>query len=140
MGYGQLDVINESVNHGTKPEVLLISQNEVGQIDDTPIGTGTAIEMAIVNVKPVVCKRPNVIVVTPSKITDRRVNCPVNAVLTPRAREYQNRGIVTKTGVLSPEGLKVVPAEMAEEASTGDIADNQPQNKHEVDTKTTVMN
>ena len=29
---------------------------------------------------------------------------------------------------------------MAEEASTGDIADNQPQNQYELDTKTTVMN
>ena len=140
LGYGQLDDINESVNHDTEPEVLLISQNEVGQIDDTPLGTGTAIEMAIVNVKPVVCKRPNVIVVTPSKITDRQVNRPVNAVLTPRAREYQNRGIVTQAGELSPKGLKVVPAEMAEEASAGDIADNQPQNKCELDTKTTAMN
>ena len=120
--------------------MLLISQSEAGQIDDTPIGTGTAIETAIVNVKPIVCKRPNVIVVTPSKITDRQVNCPVNAVLTPRAREYQNRGIVTQAGELFPEGLEVVPDEMAEEASTGDIADNQPQNKYELYTKTTVMN
>ena len=121
--YGQLDDINESGNHGTESEVLLISQSEVGRIDDTPIGTGTAIETAIVNVKSIVCKRPNVIVVTPSKITDRRVNCPVNAGLTPRAREYQNRGIVTQAGELFPEGLEVVPEEMAEEASTGDIAD-----------------
>ena len=96
--YGQLDDINESVNHGTESEVLLISQSEAGRIDDMPIGTGTAIETVIVNVKPIVCKRPNVIVVTPSKITDRRVNCPVNAVLTPRAREYQNCGIVTQAG------------------------------------------
>ena len=34
----------------------------------------------------------------------------------------------------------MVPAEMAEEASTGDIADNQPQNKYKLDTKMTVMN
>ena len=51
--YGQLDDISESVNHGTEPEVLLINQNEAGRIDDTPIGTGTAIETVIVNVKPV---------------------------------------------------------------------------------------
>ena len=86
------------------------------------------------------CKRPNVIVVVPSKITDRRVNCPANVVLTPRVREHQNRGIGTQAGELFPEGLEVVPEEMAEEASTGDLADNQPQNIYELFTKTTVMN
>ena len=92
------------------------------------------------SVKPVGCKRPNVNVVIPSKITDRRVNCPVNVVLTPRVRVHESPGIGTQAGELFPEGLEVVPEEMAETASTGDLADNQPQNVYELCTKTTVMN
>ena len=94
-------------------------------------------ETAIVSVKPVGCKRPNVNVVIPSKLTDRRVNCTVNVVLTPRVRVHESPGIGTKAGELFPEGLEVVPEEMAETASTGDLADNQPQ---QLCTKTTVMN
>ena len=105
----------------------MINRSEATQIVGTPLEIETAME-TIVNVKPIVCKRPNVIVVVPSKITDDRVNCPVNVVLTPRVREHQNRGIGTQAGELFPEGLEVVPKEMAEEASTGDMADNQPQN------------
>ena len=137
---GELDNINETENHSTRSEVLLINRSEATRIDNTPPGIETAMETAIVNVKPIVCKRPNVIVVVPSKIADRRVNCPVNVVLTPRVREYQNRGIGTQAGELFPEGLEVVPEEMAEEARTRDLADNQPQNIYELFTKTTVMN
>ena len=129
----ELDDINDT-------EVLLINRSEATRIVDTPPEIETAMETAIVNVKLIVCKRPNVIVVVPSKITDGRVNCPVNVVLTPRVREHQNRGIGTRAGELFPEGLEVVPKEMAEEASTGDLADNQPQNMYELSTKTTVMN
>ena len=121
-------------------EVLLINRSEATCIVDTPPEIETAIETAIVNVKPIVCKRPNVIVALPSEITDGRVNCPVNVVLTPRVRGHQNRGIGTQAGELFPEGLEVVPKEMAEEASTGDLAVNQPQNIYELVTKTTVMN
>ena len=78
--------------------------------------------------------------VVPSKITDRWANCPVNVVLTPRVRVHKSLGIGTQAGELFPEGLEVVPEEMAEEASTGDLADNQPQNVDELYTKTTVMN
>ena len=117
----KLDYINETDNHSKSLEVL-------------------PMETAIVSVKPVGCKRPNVNVVIPSKITDRRVNCPINVVLTPRLRVHESPGIGTQAGELFPEGLEVVPEEMAETASTGDLADNQPQNVYELCTKTTVMN
>ena len=137
---GQLDYINETDNHSTRSEVLLTSRSEATRIDNTPPGIETAMESAIVSVKPVVCKRPNVIVVVPSKITDRRVKCPVNVVLTPRVRVHKSLDIGTQAGELFPEGLEVVPEEMAEEASTGDLADNQPLNVYELYTKMTVMN
>ena len=68
------------------------------------------------------------------------VNCPVYVVVTPRVREHQNRGIGTQAGELFPEGLEVIPKEMAEEASTVDLAYNQPKNIYELFTKTTAMN
>ena len=76
----------------------------------------------------------------PSKITDRWVNCPVNVVLTAQVRVHKSLGIGTQAGELFPEGLEVVPEEMAEEASTGDLVDNQPLNVYKLYTKTTVMN
>ena len=137
---GQLDYTNETDNHSTRLEVLLISHREATQYDNTPPGNETAMESAIVGVKPAVCKRPNVIVVVPSKITDRRVNCPVNVVLTPQVMVHKSLGIGTQAGELFPEELEVVPEEMAEEASMGDLADNQPLNVYELYTKTTVTN
>ena len=136
----KLDYINETDNHSKRSEVLLFNRNEATRIDNTPPGIESAMETAIVSVKPVGCKRPNVIVVVPSKITDRRVNCPVNVVLTPRVRVHESPGIGTQARELFPEGLEVVPEEMAEAASMGDLADNQPQNVYELCTKTTVMN
>ena len=50
----KLDYINEMDNHSNSSEVL-------------------PMETAIVSVKPVGCKRPNVNVVIPSKLTDRRI-------------------------------------------------------------------
>ena len=41
-------------------------------------------------------------------------------------------------GELFPEEPEVVPAEMAEEASTGDMADNQPLSVNQLNTMTTV--
>ena len=137
---GQLDYINETDNHSTRSEVLLISRREATQYDNTPPGIETAMESAIASGKPAVCKRPNVIVVVPSKITDRRVNCPVNVVLTPQVMVHKSLGIGTQAGELFPEELEVVPEEMAEEASMGDLADNQPLNVYELYTKTTVTN
>ena len=137
---GQLDYINETDNHSTRSEVLLSSRREATQYDNTPPGVEPATESAIASVKPAVCKRPNVIVVVPSKTTDRRVNCPVNVVLTPQVMVHKSLCIGTQPGELFPEELKVVPAEMAEEASTGDMADNQPLNVNELYTRTTITN
>ena len=54
-------------------------------------------------------------------------------------RVHESPGIGTQAGELFPEGLEVVPEEMAETASTRDLADKQPQNVYELCTKTTVM-
>ena len=56
-------------------------------------------------------------------------------VITPRGREHQNRGTRTQAGELFPEDIRVIPNEMAEEATTGDLTDIC-----EVITKTTAMN
>ena len=55
-------------------------------------------------------------------------------VVAPRGRERQNRGIRTQAGELCPERLEVIPNEMAEEVTTGVLAD-----RCEVVTKTTAM-
>ena len=74
----------------------------------------------------------------PSKITDRRVNCPVNVVLTLQVKRHKSLCIGTQAGELFPEEPKVVPSEMAEKASTGDMADNQPLGVNQLCTMTTV--
>ena len=86
-------------------------------------------------VKPIVGKQPDGIGAVSIDITDGRDNCPVNVVVTPRGREHQNRGTRSLAGELFPEGLEVIPNEMAEEATTGDLTDIC-----EVITKTTAMN
>ena len=88
------------------------NRREATQYDNPPTGVDTPTELATASVKPVICRRPNVIVVVPSKTTDRRVNCPVNVVLTPQVEGTQARE-------LFPEEPEVIPAEMAEEASMG---------------------
>ena len=93
----------------------------------------------IVNVKPVVRKRLKVIGAVPNEITDGRVSCPVNVVVTPRVREHQNRGIRTLAGELFPVGLEVILKKMAEEASTRDLVDNRPKTMEEGFAKTTAM-
>ena len=135
-----LDYINETDNHSTRSEVLLLSRREATQYDNTPPGIETAMESDVVSGKPAVCKRPNVIVVVPSKITDRRVDCPVNVVLPSQLMAHKSLGIGTQAEELFPEKLEVVPEEMAEEASMGDLADNQPLNVYKLYTKTTVTN
>ena len=47
--------------------------------------------------------------------------------------------IGTQAGELFPEEPEVAPAEMAEEASTGDMADNQPLSVNQLHSMTTVM-
>ena len=125
MRCGQLDYIDETDNRGTRSEVMPSNRREATQYDNPPTGVEPATESATASVKPAVCRRPNVIVVLPSKTTDRRVNCPVNVVGT-QARE------------LFPEEPEVIPAEMAEEASTGDLTDNQPLSVNQLVTLTTV--
>ena len=53
---GQLDYINEMDNHSTRSEGLLINRSEATRIDNTPRGIESAMEAAIVSVKPVGCK------------------------------------------------------------------------------------
>ena len=68
---------------------------------------------ASASARPAVRKRPNVIVVEPRKTADRPVICPV-----------------TCSGELFPEEPKVVPAEMAKEASTEGPMDIQDLQKY----------
>ena len=75
----------------------------------------------------------------PRKSTDRRVNCPVNVVFTPQVKVQKSLCVRTQAGELFPEEPEVAPAEMAEEASTGDMADNQPLSVNQLYTMTTVM-
>ena len=131
MRCGQLDFIEETDNCGIRPEVLLCKWKEATQYEET--------EPATMSVRPAVCKRPNVIVVVPSKSTDRRDNCPVNVVLTPQVKVQESFCVGTQAGELFPEEPEVAPAEMAEEASTGDIADNQPLSVNQLHSMTTVM-
>ena len=123
----------------TDTEAWLINRNEATRIVDTSPKVDAERRTVIVNVKPVVRKRPKVIGAVPNEITDGRVSCPVNVVVTPRVREHQNRGIRTLAGELFPVGLEVIPTKMAEEASTGDLVDNRPKTLEEGFAKTTAM-
>ena len=121
-------------------EALLINRNEATRIVDTLPKIETEMEKVVGNVKPTVRKRPDGSGAVSTDITDGRDNCPVNVVVTPRLRERPNRGSRTQAGELFPAGLEVIPKEMAEEATTGDLADNLPKNICEVITKTTATN
>ena len=91
----------------TDTEVWLINRNEATRIVDTSPKVDTEMRTVIVNVKPVVRKRPKVIGAVLNEITDGRVSCPVNVVVTPRVREHQNRGIRTLAGELFPVDLRL---------------------------------
>ena len=125
--YDELDDIIDT-------KVLSSYRKEAVWIADTFPNIGTEIETVIVNVKLIVEKQPDRIGAVSIDITDGRDNCPVNVVVTPRGRERQNHGIRTQAGELFPERLEVIPNEMAEEDTTGDLAD-----RCEVVTKTTAM-
>ena len=127
-------------NRGTRPEVLLSKWKEATQYNYPPARDDLETESATASVRPAVCKRPNVIVVVPRKTTDRRVDCPVNVVLTPQVKVQKSLCVGTQAGELFPEEPEVAPAEMAEEASTGDMADIQPLSVNQLYTMTTVMN
>ena len=82
-------------------------------------------ESATASVRPVVWKRPNVIVVEPRNTADQPVICPVNVVPTPQVEVLKNRCVGTHARELFPEEPEVVPAEMAKEASTEGPTDKQ---------------
>ena len=65
------------------------------------------------------------IVVEPRKTAERPVICPVNVVPTPQVEVHKSRCVRTCSGELFPEEPKVVPAEMAKEASTEGPTDIQ---------------
>ena len=125
--YDELDDIIDT-------KVLSSYRKEAARIADTFPKIGTEIETVLVNVKPIVGKQPDRIGAVSIDITDGRDNCPVNVVVTPQGRERQNRGIRTQAGELFPERLEVIPNEMAEEVTTGDLAD-----RCEVITKMTAI-
>ena len=60
-------------------------------------------------------------------------------VLTPHVKVQKSLCVGTQAGDLFLEEPEVAPAEMAEEASTGDMADNQPLSVNQLYTMTTVM-
>ena len=125
--YDELDDIIDT-------KVLSNYRQEVVRITDTVPETTTDIETVIVDVKPIVEKQPDRFEVVSIDRTDSRDNCLVNMVLTPRGRERQYRGIRAQAGELLPERLKDIPNKMAEEVTTGGLADGC-----EVVTKTTAM-
>ena len=116
------------------------NRKEAAQIDRSPTEGRLRTGPASASVRPAVRKRPNVIVVEPRKTADRSVGCPVNVVPMPQVEVHKNRCVGTCSGEWFQEELKVVPAEMAEEASTGGAADNQPLSINQINTKTTVTN
>ena len=138
MRCGQLDFIEETDICGIRPEVLLCKWKEATQYEE-PARDDLETEPATTSVRPAICKRPNIIVVVPSKSTDHRVNCPVNVVLTLQVKVQESFCVGTQAGELFPEEPEVAPAEMAEEASTGDMADNQPLSVNQLHSMTTVM-
>ena len=101
------------------------NRREATQSDNPPTEVERVTETATTSVKPAGCKRPNVIVVVPRMTTDRRVNCPVNVVLTLQVNVQNSLSSETKAEELFPEEPEVIPAGTAEEASTGDMTDNQ---------------
>ena len=116
-------------------EALLSYRNEATRIVDTLPEIETGKETVIVKVKPIVGKQPDGIGAVSIDITDGRDNCPVNVVVATRGGEHQNCGTKTQAGEWFPEGLKVIPNEMAEGATTGELTDTC-----EIVVKTTAMN
>ena len=125
--YDELDDISDT-------KVLSSYRKEAVRIADTVPKIRTEIETVKVNVKPIVEKQADRIGAVSIDMTDGRDNCLVNVVVAPRGRERQNRGIRTQAEELCPERLEVIPNEMAEEVTTGDLAD-----RCEIVTKTTAM-
>ena len=103
-----------TINSCTHSEAWPSNRKEATQNDGSSTGDRLTTGPASASVRPAVRKRPNVIVVEPRKTADRPVICPVNVVPTPKVEVHKSRC----SGELFPEEPKVVPAEMAKEAST----------------------
>ena len=116
MRYDDLDNIIDT-------KVLSSYRKEVGRIADTFPKITTNIETVIVNVKPIVKKQTDWLKKASVDRSDGRDDCPVNLVLTPRARERQNCGTRSQAVKLFPERLEIIPNEMAEEVTMGGLAD-----------------
>ena len=127
MGCDELDYFVKTNNLGIRSEVMPSNRREATQSDNL-----------CVCVKPAGSKRPNVIVVVPSMTTDRRGNCPVDAVFTPHVNVQNSLSAETKAEELVPEELEVITAGPAEKASTGDMTENQPLCVNQLNTMTTV--
>ena len=120
----QLDYIDLTDNCCTRSEALPSNRKEATQNDRSPTGDRHITGPATASVRPAVRKPPNVIVVEPIKTADRPVICRL-----------------TTSCVEIPEPIIQRPPDMlAEEASTGDRADNQPLSVNQLYTMTTVMN
>ena len=141
MGCDELDYFDKTNNRGIRSEVMPSNRRKATQSDNPPTEVERVTESATTSVKPAGCKRPNVIVVVPRMTTDSRVNCPVlyiNVVLTPQVNVQNSLSAETKAEELFPEEPEVIPAGTAEEASTGDMTDNQPLSVNQLNTMMTV--
>ena len=121
----QLDYIDGNYNRCTSSEALPSNRKEATQNDRSPTGDRLMTGPATASVRPAVRKRPNVIVVEPRKTADRPVISPVNVVPTPQVEVHKSCCVGTHAGELFPEKPEVVPAEMANEASTEGPTDKQ---------------
>ena len=119
-----------TINSCTRSEALPSNRKEATQIDRSPTGDRLITGPASASVRPAVRKRPNVIVVEPRKTADRPVICPVNVVPTPQVEVHRSWCVGTCSGELFLEEPKVVPAEMAKEASTEGPTDIQDLEKY----------
>ena len=138
IGCDELDYFDKTNNLGIRSEVRPSNRREATPSDNPPTEIERVTESATTSIKPAGCKRPNVIVVVPRKTTDHRVNYPVNVVLTPQVNEQNSLCADTKPDERFPEEPEVIPAGTAEEASTGDMTDNQPLSVNQLNTMTTA--
>ena len=138
MGCDELDYFDKTNNLGIRSEVMPSIRREATQSDNPPTEVECVTESATTSVKPAGFKRPNVIVVVPSRTTDRLVKCPINVVFTPQVNVQKSLSAETKSEELSPEEPEVITAGTAEVASTGDMTDNQPLSVIQLNTMTTV--
>ena len=138
MGCDELDYFVKTNNLGIRSEVMPSNRREATQSDNPPTEVERLTESATMSVNPAGCKRPNVIVVVPSMTTDRRGNCPVDAVFTPHVNVQNSLSAETKAEELVPEEPEVITAGPAEKASTGDMTDNPPLSVNQLNTMMTV--